>query len=70
MQIPERQVELLKMLGNGPANPAADELLTPELQRINCGYGPNYQRQIPVNTDWYAENYDSVQNDFLDLMAG
>ena len=70
MQTPERQIELLKMLGNGNANPAADVLLTPELKRISCAYEPNYKKQIPVNTDWYAANYDQVQNDFLDLMAG
>lgn len=70
MQAPERQIELLKLLGNGPANPAADKLLTPDLQKIDCGYQPNYARQIPINSEWYAKNYDSVQNDFLDLFAG
>jgi len=70
MQKPERQIELLKLLGNGPANPAAGEMLTPDLQKIDCGYEPNFRRQIPINSDWYAENYDQVQNDFLDLMSG
>ncbi len=69
MQDPQRQIELLKLLGNGPANPAAGALLTDDLKRIDCGYQPNYVRQIPVNSDWYAANYDRVQNDFLDLMA-
>lgn len=69
-QIPERQVELLKLLGNGPANPAADKLMTPELEKINCAFEANFKRQIPVGTAWYAENYDTVQNDFLDLFAG
>lgn len=69
-QDPARQVELLRLLGNGPANPAASATLPPELQRIDCGYEPNYRRQIPIDTQWYAENYDRVQNDFLDLMAG
>ena len=39
-------------------------------QRIDCGYEPNYRRQIPINTKWYSENYERVQNDFLDLMSG
>lgn len=69
MQDPARQIELLKLLGNGPANPAAGALLTPELKKIDCGYEENYARQIPVNTDWYAEHYDRIQNEFLDLMA-
>ena len=69
-QDPKRQIELLKMLGNGPANPAAGPMESPELQRIDCGYEPNYRRQIPINTKWYAENYERVQNDFLDLMSG
>ena len=69
MQKPERQIELLKLLGNGPANPAAGAMLSPELQRIDCGYEPNYRRQIPIDSNWYAANYDKVQDDFLDLMS-
>lgn len=68
-QDPKRQIKLLELLGNGPANPAAGALLTEPLRKIDCGYEPNYKRQIPVNSDWYAENYDRVQNEFLDLMA-
>jgi putative spermidine/putrescine transport system substrate-binding protein len=68
-QDPARQIELLELLGNGPANPAASAMLTPDLQKIDCGYEPNYRRQVKINTDWYAENYDRVQNDFLDLMS-
>jgi putative spermidine/putrescine transport system substrate-binding protein len=69
-QDPARQLELLRLLGNGPANPAAGAMATPDLQRTDCGYEPNYRRQIPINTAWYAENYERVQNEFLDLMAG
>ncbi len=69
-QDPKRQIELLRLLGNGPANPAAGDMEPPELQRIDCGYEPNYRRQIPINTKWYSENYERVQNDFLDLMSG
>lgn len=68
-QKPERQIEWLKLLGNGPANPAASAMLSPDLQKIDCGYEPNYKRQIKMNIEWYAENYDRVQNDFLDLMS-
>ncbi|WP_166802270.1 extracellular solute-binding protein [Microvirga pakistanensis] len=69
IQKPERQIALLKILGNSPANPAASAMLPPDLQKVDCGYEPNYKRQIPINTTWYAENYDRVQDDFLDLMA-
>jgi putative spermidine/putrescine transport system substrate-binding protein len=68
-QAPERQVALLDLLGQSPANPAADALLTPEQQRASCSYAPNYAQQIAINSDWYAENYDAVQNDFLDILA-
>lgn len=68
-QDPKRQLTLLDLLGNGPANPAAGALLTDEQKMIDCGYEPNYARQIKIGTDWYAANYDQVQNDFLDLMA-
>jgi putative spermidine/putrescine transport system substrate-binding protein len=40
-----------------------------EIRNGDCGYEPNYRRQIPIDIRWYAENYDRVQNDFLDLMG-
>ena len=69
MQIPERQIELLKLLGNSPSNPEADRLLTSDLQRLAAGYAPNYKRQIPINSQWYADNYDKTQDEFLELMT-
>lgn len=69
LQNPDRQVALLRALGQCPANPAADAVVPPELQRMNCSYEPNYKRQIPINTAWYAEHYNRVQDDFLDLIA-
>ena len=68
-QKPERQLALLKSLGAGPANPETAKLLTPELQRLDCGYQPNFEKQIPINSAWYAENYEKAQADFLDIIA-
>ncbi len=69
MQTPERQIELLRILGGSPANPAASAMLPEALRKVDCAYEPNYRRQIPIDTAWYAQNYDKVQNDFLDLMS-
>ena len=68
-QAPERQVSLLDTLGQSPANPAADALLSEAQKKASCSYGPNFARQIPINSGWYAANYDSVQNDFLDILS-
>ena len=69
MQIPERQIELFKLLGASPSNPAAAELMSPELREIDLSYEPNYETMIAFDTPWYTENYTRVQAKFLDVMA-
>lgn len=67
-QDPKKQIKLLEAMGNGPANPAAIPLLTPEQARLN----PTSHLETAVirNEKWYAEHYDNELNAWLDAVAG
>ncbi|MGF1526945.1 MAG: extracellular solute-binding protein [Candidatus Competibacterales bacterium] len=68
--IPERQVKLLELLGNGPSNPAASAMLPDELKRIDPGHPDNLVKQIFRSEEWYADHYDAATNAWLDGIAG
>jgi len=57
MQDARRQVEILKCLGVGPTNPAAADLMDPDLRRINPGSPENWNRMIPHGAKYYGEHY-------------
>lgn len=70
MNKPERQVMFLKLLGSGPANPAASALVPPELRRIDPTYADNAARQLIMQDAWYADHYADVYPRFRDLISG
>ncbi len=69
MQDPEKQLVMFKMLGQGPANPAADELIPEDQRRHNCVAAANVAKQIPLDMEWYAENYSSALDKYLALIS-
>ncbi|HEX9446618.1 MAG TPA: ABC transporter substrate-binding protein, partial [Dongiaceae bacterium] len=69
MQQPERQLDLLKTMSNGPANPAASAMAPADLAKIDPGNEANWKMEIPLDIEWYGKNYNSVLNDYLDLFA-
>lgn len=68
-QDPQSQVELFKALGNGPANPAADEMIPDESKQLNCASPENLAKQIVIDVDWYAENYARSLEKYLSLIS-
>lgn len=68
-QIPERQLVMFEMLGQGPANPAADALIPPEEARHNCVAPENMAKQIVLNMEWYAQNYTASLDQYLGLIS-
>ncbi len=68
-QIPERQVELFKLFGNAPANPAAAPLVPEDLRRFNATDPENYAKQLPVDNQYYGENMARVNTEYLDLIS-
>ncbi|TXH37907.1 MAG: ABC transporter substrate-binding protein [Rhodospirillaceae bacterium] len=69
MQKPELQVELLKSMSNGPANPAGSAMAPADLAKIDPGNEANWKIQIPMDVQWYGKNYNDVLNDYLDFFA-
>ena len=68
-QDPERQAVMFEMLGQGPANPAADALIPADRARYNPVDPANFARQIPMNVDWYQENYGPALDTYLSIVT-
>jgi putative spermidine/putrescine transport system substrate-binding protein len=66
---PEPQITLLRLMGNGPTNPAAEAMMTDEDRVFNPTSPANKQNQVLVNPSWYAEHEAETQNKFLDLIS-
>lgn len=68
-QDPAGQVELFKMLGNGPVNPAASASVPADLKPWDPGSPENYAKQIPADPEWYAANSATVLNQYLEAIS-
>lgn len=66
-QDPVRQVKLLDLMGSGPANPQALELLSEEQHRLN----PTSHMDGAIITDpvYYAENQADLLDDWLSIVG-
>ena len=69
-QDPQSQVEVFHMLGSGPINPKAAELVPEDQRHRDAGNPENLAVQIPANADWYASDYGNILNRYLDTIAG
>ncbi len=68
-QDPKRQLVMFDMLGQGPANPAADALIPADQARYNCVAPDNMAKQIPLDMEWYAANYSRALDRYLALIS-
>jgi len=68
-QDPQQQVELFKLIGNGPVNPKAASLVPAELRHLDPGSPENYAKQVPADSEWYASNSEKVLNQFLEMIS-
>lgn len=69
-QDPARQVELLRLAGYGPANPATAALVPDDLKRIDCTQPEHRKLMHSVDMGWYAENYAAALDRFTALVSG
>lgn len=69
MQDPRREIDVMDCFGQGPSNPAATDLMTPEQRRLHPAAPENFKLQIPINTDYFADHYDDALNGYLDLIS-
>jgi len=68
-QDPEKQLVMFRMLGQGPANPAADALLPAEEARFNPVDPENFALQIPLDMAWYEEHYGAALDTYLGIIS-
>lgn len=63
---PQPQIELLRLLGNGPVNPQAIAAIPPDLVPYNPSSPENLKRMIMPDSEWYANNSARVLNQLID----
>lgn len=68
-QDPAKQVVMFGLLGQGPANPAADALLPAEDARFNPVDPANFAKQIPLDMAWYETNYGPALDEYLAIIS-
>jgi putative spermidine/putrescine transport system substrate-binding protein len=64
------QVELLKLLGNGPTNPRAAALVPDDLRKYNPTDPANAAKQFVMSGQWWGDNYTRLNQDLLDVITG
>ena len=69
MQEPAGQIDLLRSLGNGPANPAAEPTVPADLKEIDPGSAKNAAVQAKIDADWYEKLGAKTNQDYLDLIS-
>jgi putative spermidine/putrescine transport system substrate-binding protein len=69
MQDPELQIQVMDCYGQGPANPAATDMMTPEQRRLHPAAPENLEVQLITDNEFWADNYDDVLNQFLDSIS-
>jgi putative spermidine/putrescine transport system substrate-binding protein len=69
MQDPALQIAVMECYGQGPSNPAALDLMTPEQRRLHPAAPENYEVQLIADSEYWAANYDDILNEFLDNIS-
>ncbi|PVA10538.1 hypothetical protein DC366_06415 [Pelagivirga sediminicola] len=67
-QDPQLQVEWLKKIGSGPANPAAAELVPEELKKWNPSSPENLALQIFYDDEWYGMHQVEAEEKYIDAL--
>ena len=68
-QAPEKQIVMFELLGQGPANPAADALIPESEKRFNPVDPANFAVQIPLDIPWYEEHYSAALDAYLAIVS-
>jgi putative spermidine/putrescine transport system substrate-binding protein len=63
----ETQIALLRALGNGPANPQANDLVPEDLRAVNPATPSNFAVLAKMNADWWMHNYANTMKAFLEM---
>jgi putative spermidine/putrescine transport system substrate-binding protein len=64
------QLGLFGFFGNGPANKGAAARVSPDLKRFNPTDPDNAKLQVTYDGEWWGKNYTTVNQQYLDALAG
>ncbi|MEE4188078.1 MAG: ABC transporter substrate-binding protein [Roseobacter sp.] len=68
-QDPAKQVQMFELMGQGPSNPAADDLVPEEIKRFNPVDPANFSKQVALDMEWYEQNYGAALDTFLGIAS-
>ena len=68
-QDPQKQLVMFDMLGQGPANPAADALIPEDKKRFNPVDPANASKQIALDMEWYSDNYGAALDEYTKIIS-
>jgi putative spermidine/putrescine transport system substrate-binding protein len=68
-QDPKKQLVMFDMLGQGPANPAADALLSKDQARLNPVDPANMAKQTALDMGWYETNYGPALDEYTKIIS-
>ncbi len=68
-QDPEKQLVMFDMLSQGPANPAADDLIPEDERRFNPVSPDNFAVQVALDVAWYEGNYGAALDEYLAIIS-
>jgi putative spermidine/putrescine transport system substrate-binding protein len=68
-QDPKKQLVIFDLLGQGPANPAADPLIPADKQKFNCVDPANVKKQIALDMPWYSEHYSAALDAYTAIIS-
>lgn len=66
---PQSQVELFKLIGMGPSNPAASAMIPEDLKAYDPSQPKNLAQQIPINEEWYRTHLAVAEARYLDIIS-
>ncbi len=66
---PQRQLVMFKLLGQGPANPAADALIPADQKKYNPVDPDNFKKQVALDMPWYADNYGAALDAYTKIIS-
>lgn len=69
-QDPQLQLEVLRLVGLGPANPETAALVPEELQQFNPTQPEHVAVMHNIDMEWYADNYAAALDRYTTLVAG
>ncbi|WP_307436967.1 extracellular solute-binding protein [Labrys monachus] len=68
-QDPALQIELLRLVGCSPANPAAAAMVPEDLKPFDCMQPEHLKIMHSVDMEWYGKNYGAALDRFIAMIA-